>query len=76
LPDGIIACQKIPIWVFLERFGMGKVGIFYGHLKYFMAICNILLSFGTILPFWYVVGTQKNLATPLFLFGPVVLAWL
>jgi hypothetical protein len=37
---------KSQFWSFLEGLGMEKVGIFYGHLEYFMAILYILLPFG------------------------------
>jgi hypothetical protein len=34
---------------------MEDVGIFYGHLVYFVVILYILWLFGIFLPFWYVV---------------------
>jgi hypothetical protein len=50
---------KIPIWVHLQGFEMEDVGMFYGHLVYFVVIWSILWSFGIfydhleyIFPFW------------------------
>jgi hypothetical protein len=42
-----ISKPKIPFWVNLsEGLAMEDVGIFYGHLVYFMAIWYILWPFG------------------------------
>jgi hypothetical protein len=51
---------------------------FQSHLLNCIAIWYILWSFGIFLPFWYVVGTNKNLAnlpksTPLVLKPPQVI---
>jgi hypothetical protein len=37
---------------------MEDVGIFYGHLVYFVAICYISWLFGTFPPFW--LYTEKS----------------
>jgi hypothetical protein len=38
LPDGIFSNPKSQFGNFFEGLGMEKVGIFYGHLEYIMAI--------------------------------------
>jgi hypothetical protein len=60
---------KIPIWVNFwgpsnEKclYILWSVGIFYGHLVKFMAVCYSLWSLCIFFPFWY-VWTNKNLAT-------------
>jgi hypothetical protein len=44
---------------------MESVGIFYGHLEYFTAICYVLWPFGNVVviwhifpPFWYIVSRK------------------
>jgi hypothetical protein len=37
---------EIPIWVNFGNLGMEKVGIFYGHLEYIVAMWSILWPFG------------------------------
>jgi hypothetical protein len=39
LPDGIFSnVHKIPIWVHFGGLAMEDVGIFYGHLVYYVVI--------------------------------------
>jgi hypothetical protein len=54
-----------PFGIFCGRFLyiLWPFGIFYGQMVYFKAIWYILWSFGIFFPFWYVVHTEKNLAT-------------
>jgi hypothetical protein len=33
---------------------MENAGIFYGHLGYLTAICNILCPFGNVVVIWYI----------------------
>jgi hypothetical protein len=62
LPDGIFSNQKSRFGQFFEDLTMEDVGIFYGHLVYFKAICYTLWKFGMFCgtlvnfsTFWYVV---------------------
>jgi hypothetical protein len=49
---------KIPLWVNLEGVAMEDACIFYGNLVYFTANSNMLWSFGTRFPFWFVACTN------------------
>jgi hypothetical protein len=57
LPDGISSNQKSIFWYLLEGLEIDNVGISYGHLVYFTAICYryAVWLFGIFPPFWYVV---------------------
>jgi hypothetical protein len=46
LPDGLFSKQKSQFGKVLEGLAMEDVGIFCGHLVYFMAIWQILRLFG------------------------------
>jgi hypothetical protein len=46
LTDGIFSNQKSRFGLILEGLAMDDVGMFYGHLVYFMAIWYILWLFG------------------------------
>jgi hypothetical protein len=52
----------------MEGLGMEKVGIFYVHLKYILAIWYLLLAFCNLMAIWYIFPilvyyVKKNLAT-------------
>jgi hypothetical protein len=46
MPDGMFSNKKSKFGYILEGLGMKKVGIFYGHLEFIMAIWNLLRPFG------------------------------
>jgi hypothetical protein len=48
LPDGIFSNQKSQFGYFLESLALEDVGIFYGRLVYFTAICEMLWPFDTV----------------------------
>jgi hypothetical protein len=59
LPNGF---QPKSQFGYILGLGMDNVGIFYGELEHFTAICYILLPFGIycghflyFLPFWFIV---------------------
>jgi hypothetical protein len=65
LPDGLFSNQKRHFGFILQGLAMENLRIFYDHLVYFMAIGNILWSFGIVCcnllyfpPFWY-FGPRK-----------------
>jgi hypothetical protein len=45
LPDGLFSYQKSKFGYILEVLGMENVGIFYGHLEYFMTIWYVSWPF-------------------------------
>jgi hypothetical protein len=49
LPGGLFSNKKYQFGKILEGLAMEDVGIFYGHLVYFMAIWSILWPSGSIL---------------------------
>jgi hypothetical protein len=50
LPDSIFSDQISHYGQISEGLAMEDVGIFYGHLVYFRAICNIVRLFGIVFP--------------------------
>jgi hypothetical protein len=64
LPDGVFSNQKSKFGKILDGLAMEEVGIFYGHLVYFMVIWYILWTFYCHLvhfpPFWHVVPKKSG----------------
>jgi hypothetical protein len=46
--------QKSQFGQILEGLAMEDVGVFYGHVVYFMCIWYILVSFGIFMVIWYI----------------------
>jgi hypothetical protein len=47
--------KKSQFGLILEGFRMEIAGIFYGHLEYYMAICDIFWPFGNVVVIWYIL---------------------
>jgi hypothetical protein len=56
LPDGLFSNPKSQFGQILKVLAMENLGIFYGHLVYFVAIHNFVVYFT---PFWY-FGPKKS----------------
>jgi hypothetical protein len=68
LPDGFFSNPKSQFGKILEGLRLENVDIFYGHLKHFTDIWDILWPFGTFVFIRYIFPvlvscTKKNLAT-------------
>jgi hypothetical protein len=50
----IFSNQKSQFGYILEGLEMENVGIFYGHLEYFTAMCYILWPFENLVVIWYI----------------------
>jgi hypothetical protein len=54
LPDGVFSNQKSQSGQLLEGLTMENVGIFYGHMEYFTAMCYIFWLFGNLVVIYYI----------------------
>jgi hypothetical protein len=54
LPDGFFSNQKSQFGYILEGLSLKNVDIFYGHLKYFTDIWDVLWPIGTFVFIWYI----------------------
>jgi hypothetical protein len=69
LPDGLFSNQKSQFGKILEGFGMERIAILFGHLKYITALWYILWPFVNLVAIWYFTPVlvhcvkKKNLAT-------------